>query len=73
VVQSGTVLFEGRGGTGSHPAGCINEGRPVASTKEEKNISGWVSLRNRAAGVSVTLSPSDKLVTAWLASSTANK
>ncbi|MGA2512624.1 MAG: nickel-binding protein [Candidatus Limnocylindrales bacterium] len=46
---------------------------PVASTKEERNISGWVSLRNRAAGVSVTLSPSDKLVTAWLAASTANK
>ena len=41
---------------------------PIATTEEEKNsLSGWVSLRNRAAGISVTLSPSDTFITEWLA------
>ena len=41
---------------------------PIASTEEEKNsLSGWVSLRNRAAGISVSLSPSDRFITEWLA------
>jgi hypothetical protein len=42
---------------------------PIDSTEEEKDdTSGWVSLRNRAAGIGVTLSPSDTFITEWLAS-----
>ena len=42
---------------------------PIASTEEEKDtLSGWLSLCNRAAGISLTLSPSDTFITEWLAS-----
>jgi hypothetical protein len=42
---------------------------PIASTEEEKDdTSGWLSLRNPTAGISLTLSPSDTFITEWLAS-----
>jgi hypothetical protein len=42
---------------------------PIASTESERNnVSNWVELRNRAAGISVWLSPSDRFITEWLKS-----
>jgi hypothetical protein len=42
---------------------------PIASTEEERDdTSGWVSLRNREAGIDMKLSPSDSFITEWLAS-----
>jgi hypothetical protein len=42
---------------------------PIGGTEEEKDdTTGWVSLRNSTAGISVWLSPSDTFITGCLAS-----
>jgi hypothetical protein len=47
---------------------------PIAATEEEReDTSGWVLLHNRAAGISVTLSPSDIFITEWLASTVSRR
>ncbi len=51
--------------TFSKPDGVRVASVPIASTEEEKDLSGWVTLRNPAAGITVTLSPTDKLAAAW--------
>ncbi len=46
----------------SNPDGVRVASVSIASTEEEQDVSGWVSLRNPS--ISVTLSPTDRLLAA---------